>query len=103
MTNSTFRKYMNLYVINKSFNDLFDEWLRVRYTLHRSTMDYGRTTFTNRRTGEPIYDEATIMFEYIRGKNPYFKDSDHLDEYLNGDDDIRTFFAKKGGDNLRRR
>lgn len=96
MTNSTFRKYTNLYTINRYHNDIFDQWLKDRYDINESSAvwNYGQETFIDKKTGEILRSDAIIMQLYVKGKNPYFRDFVHIEEYLDSDLSIQAFFAK---------
>lgn len=96
MTNSTALKYTNLYTVNRNKNDIFDNWLKANYQIFtgKNAWDYGQETFVDLATNERIYSEAKIMQKYVKGKNPYFKDFSHFDEYLDTDLSIEQFFAK---------
>ena len=96
MTNSTFWKYTNLYTVNRYHNDLFEEWLKAHYEVKEgySVWNYGQEIFIDRNTGEEVRSDAVIMWRYVKGKNPYFRDFVHIEEYLDSDLSIQAFFAK---------
>lgn len=96
MTNTTSRKYLNLYTMNRYYNEVFDEWLKCHYiiTKSNSAWNYGTESFINRESGEREYSEAKIMQRYVREKRPYFRNSDHFNQWLESNYSTQAeFFA----------
>jgi len=87
---------MNLFKVNRGYNDLFNAWLEEHYAVRVSTASwsYGEETYVERATGEHVLD-AVIMQKYVKTRMPYFVDTDEVDEWLEDYAPLEEYFARR--------